>query len=248
MIRLEAIHKTYNRGTAAEVSALSNINLVIAKGEFVTVLGANGSGKSTLLNVLSGSVFPDEGNIYIAGTNVTTLPEYRRSKWIARVFQNPLAGTVSELTIFENFRLAAIRAHPKNLTVGTTPKFRLLVRDKIAGLGLGLENKTDALMGTLSGGQRQALTLLMAVMDDASLVLLDEPTAALDPKTSARIMTLADRIIREHGLTAILVTHNLKDAATYGSRILLMSEGKITKDVARNESTNPDPATLLDWF
>lgn len=248
MIRLQAIHKTFHRGEAAEVHALNNIHLEIKKGEFVILLGANGSGKSTLLNVLSGATLPDQGKIFIADTDVTMLPEFRRSKWISRVFQNPLAGTVSELTILENFRLAAIRAHPKKLIVGSTGKFRLQVQDKIAGLNLGLENKVDALMGTLSGGQRQALTLLMAVMDDAALLLLDEPAAALDPKTSVTIMKLAEKIIREHQLTAILVTHNLKDAAMYGSRILLMSEGNITKDVARNESINPDAGTLFEWF
>ncbi len=248
MIELQSIHKSFHRGEAAEVRALNNINLQFKKGEFVIVLGANGSGKSTLLNVLSGTTLPDEGKITIDSTDITMLPEFRRSKWISRVFQNPLAGTVSELTILENFRLAAIRAHPKKLILGSTGRFRSLVRDKIAGLNLGLENKVEALMGTLSGGQRQALTLLMAVMDDAALLLLDEPAAALDPKTSVTIMQLAEKIIREHQLTAILVTHNLKDAAMYGSRIVLMSEGSITKDVLKNETSHPDAVSLFEWF
>lgn len=248
MIRLEHISKVFNAGTVAEVVALKEINLAIKKGEFVTLIGSNGSGKSTLLNLLAGSVVPDTGKIYINTTEVSNLAEHRRSKWIARVFQNPLAGTAAELSILENFRLASIRSKPKSLAVGTNSAFRKHVRDKIGTLGLGLENKLNQDMGTLSGGQRQALTILMSVMDDAELLLLDEPTAALDPKTSELIMNLADQLIRDHQLTAILVTHQLRDIPVYGSRVIQMAGGAVSRDIAGSEKAALKLADIYSWF
>jgi len=248
MIRLEHVTKIFNAGTAGEITALKEIHLTIQKGEFVSLIGSNGSGKSTLLNVLAGSVKADNGKIFIGENEVSRLAEYQRSRWIARVFQNPLAGTASELSILENFRLATIRTQSKTLKVGTGAAFRKLVTDKIADLGLGLENKLDQSIGTLSGGQRQALTLLMAVMDDAELLLMDEPTAALDPKTATLVMTLANRIIQDHKLTAILITHNLKDALAFGSRLVMMKEGVIEKDVIKSENKSLELTDLLQLF
>lgn len=248
MIRLEHINKVFNAGTASEVVALKDINLTINKGEFVTMIGSNGSGKSTLLNLVAGTVMPDTGKIFLGATEVTLLPEHRRGKWIARVFQNPMAGTASELSILENFRLAAIRTRPKTVRYGTTASFRTLVKDKIAGLGLGLENKIDQPMGTLSGGQRQALTLLMAVMDDAQILLLDEPAAALDPRTADLIMKIADNLIHEFHLTAILVTHNLKDAIQYGTRIVQMQEAVVIRDITKSENLNLTLKGVYEWF
>lgn len=248
MIRLEHITKVFNAGTAGELTALNDIHLTISKGEFVSLIGSNGSGKSTLLNVLAGTIKADKGKIFIGENEVSRLAEYQRSRWIARVFQNPLAGTASELSILENFRLSAIRTQSKTLNIGTGVAFRKLITDKIAGLGLGLENKLDQPMGNLSGGQRQALTLLMAVMDDVELLLMDEPTAALDPKTAALVMTLANRIIREHKLTAILITHNLKDALAFGSRLLMMKEGVVEKDIIKSENKTLELKDLLELF
>ena len=248
MIKFQDISKIYNSGTEGEVAALNAINLSVQPGEFVVMLGANGSGKSTLLNILSGSTFPDKGKIFVRENDITNLAEHLRCKWIARVFQNPLAGTASDLSVLENFRLAALRTKRKSLAVGTGKNFRELVKERIADLGLGLENKMDQRMGTLSGGQRQALTLLMAVMDEADILLLDEPTAALDPRTSALIMKIANELISKFNLTAILVTHNLKDAVNYGTRIIQMSDGVVTRDVQKAEQLNLTTNVMIEWF
>jgi putative ABC transport system ATP-binding protein len=181
MIEFRNVNKTFNKGQPSEVIALKDINLVINKGEFVVIIGSNGSGKTTLLNVLSGAETCSSGNILINGIDTTTLPEYKRSLWIARVFQNPMSGTAPDLSILDNFRLAAIRTSPKKLRIGVNDKFRNEVQEKIASLSMNLEDKLDMPMGALSGGQRQALTLLMSVMDKTDILLLDEPAAALDP-------------------------------------------------------------------
>ncbi len=248
MIQLKQICKNFYSGTANEISALSNINLTINRGEFVILVGVNGSGKSTLLNLLAGSVLADSGKIFFGKDEVTSLPEYKRSQYISRVFQNPLAGTASDLSVLENFRLAAIRTKSKTLTIGTNNAFKNTIQAKIAELGLGLENKLDRDMGTLSGGQRQALTLLMSVMDDAEILLLDEPTAALDPKTAALIMNIADTIISKFNLTAILVTHNIKDAVNYGSRIIQMKAGVVERDVIKRDVSSLTTNKVYEWF
>ena len=235
MIELRQVHKIFNRGKANQV-------------EFLVIVGSNGSGKTTLLNLVAGSILPSSGSISINETDVTKLPEYKRSEWIARVFQNPLSGTAPDLSIIDNFRLAAIRTQPKVLTIGVNPNFKSQVKDKIASLGMGLENKTEQLMGTLSGGQRQALTLLMSVMDSCKVLLLDEPTAALDPRSAEIVMKTAERLVNEFGLTAILVTHNLKDAFTYGNRIIQMAEGKVIKDFGENGKSALKQNDLFDWF
>jgi putative tryptophan/tyrosine transport system ATP-binding protein len=248
MIKVNNVHKIFNTGKANQVNAVNGISLDVKAGEFVVIVGANGSGKTTLLDMVAGSVLPNSGSIEIDGQNVTKLPDYRRSQWIARVFQNPMSGTAADLSILDNFRLAAIRTRPKGLTIGINETFRNQVKEKIATLGMGLENKTEQPMGTLSGGQRQALTLLMSVMDSCKVLLLDEPTAALDPRSAQLVMRTADELIRDYRLTAILITHNLKDAFNYGNRIILMTEGLIVKDLDAPHKAALKQNDLFDWF
>lgn len=248
MIDIRNVHKVFNRGKANQVDATNGVDLKIEEGQFLVIVGSNGSGKTTLLNLVAGSVLPTSGSIYIDGNDVSHLHDYDRSKWIARVFQNPLSGTAPDLSILDNFRLAAIRTKPKGLGIGIDPKFKSEVKEKIAMLGMGLENKTEQLMGTLSGGQRQALTLLMSVMDTCKVLLLDEPTAALDPKSASIVMETADKLVKDFGLTAILVTHNLKDAFSYGNRIIQMVEGKISRDLEAEKKSALKQNELFAWF
>jgi putative tryptophan/tyrosine transport system ATP-binding protein len=248
MIGLENVHKTFNRGKANQVNAINGVDLHVAEKEFLVIVGANGSGKTTLLNLISGSELAGSGSIRIDGNDVTKLPDYRRSQWIARVFQNPLSGTAPDLSILDNFRLAAIRTKAKGLSVGVTESFKKQVKEKIATLGMGLENKIEQPMGTLSGGQRQALTLLMSVMDSCKLLLLDEPTAALDPRSAEVVMKTADKLVKDFGLTAVLVTHNLKDAFVYGNRIIQMAEGKIKRDLDQQKKSALKQNDLFEWF
>jgi putative ABC transport system ATP-binding protein len=248
MINLKNVHKTFNRGKANQVDAIRGISMHVEEKEFLVIIGSNGSGKTTLLNLVAGSVLPNSGSIHIDGSNVTKLPEYRRSRWIARVFQNPLSGTAPDLSILDNFRLAAIRSKAKGLSIGINEQFKIQVKEKIATLGMGLENKIEQPMGTLSGGQRQALTLLMSVMDTCKVLLLDEPTAALDPRSAEMVMKTADNLVKDFGLTAILITHNLKDAFNYGNRVIQMAEGTIIKDLDRHEKSALKQNDLFDWF
>ena len=229
MIELNNINYTFQKGTANETKALSEINLTIKSGEFVVLIGSNGSGKSTLMNSLAGTIIPDSGKILVDGADATNLPEHKRCKWIARLFQNPLLGTAPDLSVLENFRLASLRTKQKGLQIGTGKKFRKEVAEHVGALGLDLEKKLDQPVGTLSGGQRQAMTLSMAVMDEAKILLMDEPTAALDPKTSEVFMKLAKRVIEERKLTCILITHQLKDALNYGNRLIQLIEGKVIR-------------------
>ncbi len=248
MIDIKHITKVFNKGKVNEVTALRDVSLHINKGEFVVMIGSNGSGKSTLLNMVAGSEFCSEGTITINNVDVTTLHDYERSKWMARVFQNPFNGTAPDLTILDNFRLAALRAQPKKLSIGTNAAFKKTVQDKIAMLGMGLENKTNQAMGSLSGGQRQALTLLMSVMDHTEILLLDEPTAALDPRSAQAVLTLADTLVKEYNLTALFVTHNLKDAHQYGNRLVQMQEGKVLRDITGDEKRSMPLTTMFEWF
>jgi putative ABC transport system ATP-binding protein len=248
MIKISEVYKTYNQGQVSEVKALNGINLDIAEGDYTVIVGSNGSGKSTLLNIIAGSVLSTSGIIMLDNEDITRLPDHQRSKWLARVFQNPLSGTASGLSIIDNFRLAAIRTQPKGLKIGISDQFAKQVRDKIATLGLGLEDKINQQMGTLSGGQRQALTLLMSVMDNCKVILLDEPTAALDPRSANVVMQTADSIIKEFNLTAILITHNLKDAYTYGNRLIQMGEGQIIRDLNTAEKEILQQNHLFEWF
>ena len=248
MIAIDHIHKIFNKGKANQVDAINGIDLKINDGEFLVIVGSNGSGKTTLLNLVAGSVLPSAGTISIDGNDVSDMPDYKRSEWIARVFQNPVSGTASDLSIIDNFRLAAIRTKPKGLSVGVDDAFKKLVKDKISTLGMGLENKTEQAMGTLSGGQRQALTLLMSIMDSCKVLLLDEPTAALDPRSAEVVMKTADKLIKDFKLTSILITHNLKDAYNYGTRIIQMSEGLVLKDVDTAHKAKLKQTDLFDWF
>lgn len=248
MIRLASVYKTFNKGLPNQVDAIKGINLNINIGEYVIIVGSNGSGKTTLLNLVAGSILPTNGSIGIDNNDVSKLAEYRRSQWIARVFQNPLSGTAPDLSILDNFRLAALRTQPKGFRIGINDPFKALVKDKIALLGMGLEHKTGQLMGSLSGGQRQALTLLMSVMDTCKILLLDEPAAALDPRSAELVMQTADRLIREFQLTAILVTHNLKDAYTYGTRIIQMAGGQVLHDLDQNKKAALSQHDLFGWF
>lgn len=248
MIELNHITKIFNRGQVNEVTALQDVSLQIAEGEFLVLIGANGSGKTTLLNVISGAVLPSAGTIRINGEDITRLPEHQRSRWVARVFQNPLAGTAPDLSILDNFRLAALRTRPKRLVIGINERFKGEVRDKIAGLGLGLENKLQQPIGSLSGGQRQALTLLMSVMDHTDILLLDEPTAALDPKSAETVMQTAERLIREYQLTTVLITHNLRDAHRHGKRLIQMAGGQVARDLGATEKAGLRVEEMYGWF
>lgn len=248
MIQLQQISKTFNRGSTNEVRALSDINLFMQTGDFLVLIGSNGSGKSTLLQALAGSISVDSGAVRIEDKEVTHLKDFERSQWIARIFQNPLSGTAPDLTVIDNFRLAALRTRSKPIRTGTTPVFIKEVKEKIEMLGMGLETKLDQPMGTLSGGQRQALTLIMAVMDKTKILLLDEPTAALDPKSAHTLMQKANAIIKEFNITALLVTHALKDAHQFGNRLIQMEEGKIIRDLNADQKKSLTLPEVLQWF
>jgi putative ABC transport system ATP-binding protein len=248
MIHIKKISKIYNKGNEDEVSALKDVSIEIPQGEFVGIIGTNGSGKSTMLNLLLGTQSPTQGNIIINNNDITALPEYKRSKWISMVFQNPAHGTAPELSILENFRLASLRARKKKLSIGINDDFRKTVEEKVASLGMGLEKKLEQPMGSLSGGQRQALTLLMGVMDKTDILLMDEPTAALDPKSSQVVMQLADKINKELGITIVLVTHSMKDALQYGNRLLMFHGGTILRDLNGMDKSQLQLSNLQEWF
>jgi len=248
MISLQHITKVFNKGKVNEVPALKDVSLQIKEGEFVVMIGANGSGKTTLLNIIEGAEMPTGGSVEINGTDVTALPEYKRSRWVARVFQNPYNGTAPDLTILDNFRLAALRTQQKKLSIGINTAFRKKVQEKIEMLGMGLENKINQPIGSLSGGQRQALTLLMSTMDHTDILLLDEPTAALDPKSAQVVLNLANKLIKDFGLTALFVTHNLNDAQQYGNRLVQMREGKIARDLNAEAKEKLLLQDMYGWF
>ncbi len=248
MISLERIRKIYNKGKVNEVTALDDLSLQIGKSEFVVIVGINGSGKTTLLNIIEGAQMPTNGSISINGIDVTRFPEFKRSRWVARVFQNPNNGTAPDLTILDNFRLAALRTQGKKLTIGINTAFKKKVQEKIVTLGMGLENKINQPMGNLSGGQRQALTLLMSVMDNTDILLLDEPTAALDPRSALIVLNLADKLNKDFGITTMLITHNLKDAQQYGTRLIQLYEGKIVRDINTETKAKLTLQDIYEWF
>ncbi|UCD80135.1 MAG: ATP-binding cassette domain-containing protein [Desulfobacterales bacterium] len=227
MIKLEGIRKTFKAGTIDEKIAINGIDLHIPEGDFVTVIGSNGAGKSTLLNLISGTVEPDAGEIYLDGNQVTRLPEHKRSKYLGRIFQDPLLGTAAAMTIEENLAMADLRGQPRGLRWGVAKTRRDFYQDRLKMLELGLENRLKESVSLLSGGQRQSLTLLMATLSLPKLLLLDEHTAALDPKTAQRVMELTDRIIRENNLTTIMVTHNMNQAIRYGNSMIMLHEGRV---------------------
>lgn len=248
MIQLNDISRIFNPDQVNEVMALKEVTLEIKRGEFVCLIGSNGSGKTTLLNVISGAVRPSKGKVYLHGEDATSLPEHKRSRWIARVFQNPLGGTAPDLSVLDNFRLAALRTSKKTLKIGINGAFKEKVRARIAELGLGLEDKVQQPMGTLSGGQRQALTLLMSTMDHTDILLLDEPTAALDPRSAEVVLQTAQRIIDEYDLTTVFITHNLQDALKYGNRLIQMKNGKIERDLDTTAKSQLQLQEVYQWF
>ena len=231
MLELNHIYKTFNAGTVNEKRALNDLCLTMNDGDFVTVIGGNGAGKSTMLNAVAG-VWPiDMGKILIDGRDITRLPEHKRAKYIGRVFQDPMMGTAATMGIDENLALARRRGQPRTLRTGISAKERAEFRELVKTLDLGLEDRMTSKVGLLSGGQRQAITLLMATLQKPRLLLLDEHTAALDPKTAAKVLALSDRIVHENNLTTLMITHNMKDAIRYGNRLIMMYEGRIIYDV-----------------
>ena len=246
MISLTNISKTFQKPD--NISVFNNLNLDLKVGDFAIVIGSNGSGKSTLLNLLSGTLKADSGSITLDGKEISGLSDFRRSKWISKIFQNPLAGTAPELSILENFRLASLRTKSKGFSIGTNESFRKIAKEKLSILNLGLENKLDQKVGSLSGGQRQSLSLLMAIADDTKLLLLDEPTAALDPKTSDLVMNIAEKVISENKLTALLVTHQLKHVLQFGNRIIHLKEGQIVKDFKKDVDNKLSLPEVYGWF
>lgn len=248
MLEMTDVSKTFNAGTINEKKALIDIRLNLNAGDFVTVIGGNGAGKSTLLNLIAG-VFPcDRGSIVLDGTDLTRQPEYVRAKLLGRVFQDPMRGTASEMGIEENLAMAYRRGKKRTLRWGITGKERELYHERLKKLGLGLEDRMSSKVGLLSGGQRQALTLLMATLQKPKLLLLDEHTAALDPRTAKNILVLTGEIVAEDHLTALMVTHNMRDAIRYGNRLIMMDEGRIIYDIAGEEKRNLKVEDLLEKF
>ena len=248
MLKVQNIFKTFNAGTVNEKVALRGLNLELKPGDFVTVIGGNGAGKSTLLNSVAGVFGVDEGKILIDGVDVTHLPEYKRAKYIGRVFQDPMMGTAANMQIEENLALAARRGMPRTLKIGITKSEREEYREKLKILDLGLEDRMTAKVGLLSGGQRQALTLLMATLQKPKLLLLDEHTAALDPKTAAKVLDATEKIISKDNLTTLMITHNMRDAIAHGNRLVMMYDGRIVVDVSGEEKKNLTVEQLLNLF
>ena len=248
MLTLKNVRKTFNKGTINEKKALNGINLHLDSGDFVTIIGGNGAGKSTTLNMIAG-VYPiDSGKIEINGINVSRQPEYARAKYIGRVFQDPMRGTAAGMEIVENMALAYRRGQKRGLSWGVTAKEREIFHDALKRLGLGLEDRMSSKVGLLSGGQRQALTLLMATLKKPELLLLDEHTAALDPKTAYKVLSLTEEIISEQHLTALMVNHNMKDAIQIGNRLIMMHEGRVIYDVKGEEKKKLQIEDLLHKF
>lgn len=248
MLELHNICKTFNANTVNEKKVFDGLNLTLKPGDFVTVIGGNGAGKSTMLNIAAGAYAPDEGTIKIDGVDVTHLPEYKRAKYIGRVFQDPRMGTATDMWVEENMAIADRRGLRRGLRWSITNKDRERYKKELALLDLGLEDRLSTKMGLLSGGQRQAVTLLMAAMKKPKLLLLDEHTAALDPKTAAKVLEITDKLITENQLTALMVTHNMKDAIEHGNRLIMMNAGRIIIDVSGEEKKKLTVETLLAAF
>jgi putative ABC transport system ATP-binding protein len=248
MLEIKGIWKTFNAGTVNEKQALRGVSLTLKDGDFCTVIGGNGAGKSTMLNAVAGTWAVDEGSISIGGADVTHLPEHKRAAYIGRVFQDPMMGTAPSMQIIENLALAARRGQRRGLRWGITREEKTRYQDMLQKLDLGLEDRLTSKVGLLSGGQRQALTLLMASLKKPRLLLLDEHTAALDPKTAAKVLALSDKIVAESRLTTMMVTHNMKDAIQHGNRLIMMYDGKIVIDVSGEEKKKLTVPQLLELF
>ncbi len=248
MLKITDLHKTFNPGTVNAKTALDGLNLHLKDGDFVTVIGGNGAGKSTLLNAIAGVWHPDQGTIEIDGIDVTNMPEYKRAAYLGRVFQDPMKGTSPDMEIAENLAIAARRGTKRRFVWGVRKAEREIYREMLADLELGLEDRLSAKVGLLSGGQRQAVTLLMATLQRPKLLLLDEHTAALDPKTAAKVLELTDKIVGEHKLTTLMITHNMKDAITHGNRLIMMHEGHVVVDVSGEDKKKLTVEDLLGLF
>ena len=248
MLEISNISKTFNAGTANEKVVFEGLSLTLNEGDFVTVIGGNGAGKSTMLNLVAGVYPVDGGHIKIDGHDVTKLPEHKRAKYIGRVFQDPRMGTATDMWLEDNLAIAECRGTRRGLGWSLKPSNRARYREMLRELDLGLENRLSTKMGQFSGGQRQAVTLLMATMRKPHLLLLDEHTAALDPKTAAKVLEITDRIVTENKLTTLMVTHNMKDAITHGNRLIMMNAGKIILDISGEEKKNLTVEMLLDAF
>lgn len=248
MLEIKHISKTFNPGTINEKVALNDLSLTLKDGDFVTVIGGNGAGKSTLLNAIAGVWKPDSGSIMIDGIDITFMPEHKRAKFLGRVFQNPMTGTAANMQIVENLSLAKRRGKKRGLAWGIRKEERAEYTKLLSALDLGLEDRLTTKVGLLSGGQRQAITLLMASMNQPKLLLLDEHTAALDPKTAAKVLEITDRIVSENQLTTVMITHNMKDAITHGNRLIMMHEGHIIVDVEGEEKRKLTVEQLLSLF
>ena len=248
MLDLIDVRKTFNPKTVNEKVALDGVTLHLNDGDFVTIIGGNGAGKSTTLNAIAGTWPVDSGAIVIDGADITKLPEHKRAPWLGRVFQDPMTGTAANMQIEENLALAARRGQKRTLRKGITHAEREEYREKLRMLGLGLEDRMTAKVGLLSGGQRQALTLLMATLKKPKLLLLDEHTAALDPRTAAKVLKLSDEIVRRDGLMTMMVTHNMRDAIQYGNRLIMMHEGRVILDIGGEEKKKLTVEMLMEQF
>ncbi|WP_313134440.1 ABC transporter ATP-binding protein [Anaerocolumna sp.] len=248
MLRIENVYKTFNPGTINEKRVLKGLSLHLNPSDFVTIIGGNGAGKSTMLNMIAGVHVPDAGNIILDGINITGMPEYERAKYLGRVFQDPMMGTAANMEIQENLALAFRRGKGRGLKWGISKEEKTKYTEALKILDLGLETRLTSKVGLLSGGQRQALTLLMATLQKPKLLLLDEHTAALDPKTANKVLEITEHIVESNNLTALMVTHNMKNAIQYGNRLIMMHEGKIIYDVSGEEKKNLKVADLLAKF
>ena len=248
MLELSNISLSFNRGSVNQKAALRNVSVSFKPGDFTTIIGSNGAGKSTLLNIIAGVYTPDAGNVSVDGNDITKWPDYKRAKFLGRVFQDPMKGTASNMMIEENLAMAYRRGKKRGLRWGITHKERLLYHDLLKSLGLGLKERLKTKTGLLSGGQRQALTLVMASLVEPKALLLDEHTAALDPKTAQRVLELTEEIVQKYNMTTIMVTHNMKDALRFGDRLLMMHEGKLILDISGQEKKDLKVADLLQMF
>lgn len=248
MLELKGLYKTFNPGTVNEKRAIDGLDLTLENGDFVTIIGGNGAGKSTMLNLIAGAFPVDAGTIRLNGFNLTGLPEHKRARHLGRVFQDPMMGTAATMGIEENLALANRRGKMRLLGAGITADERALFREKLAALDLGLENRLTSKVGLLSGGQRQALTLLMATLKKPDLLLLDEHTAALDPKTADKVLQLTEEIVARDALTTLMVTHNMKHAIQYGNRLIMMDSGRVVVDIRGEEKKNLTVRDLLEKF
>lgn len=248
MLKLSNVNTTFNKGTVNERKALKNMNLNVEAGDFVTVIGSNGAGKSTLMNAICGSYQVDSGHVYLDGKDITRLKEHQRAKYIGRLFQDPLKGTAPNMSIEENLGLAYGRGKKRTLSFGISKKDIAVFKEKLATLGLGLEDRLKTPVGLLSGGQRQALTLMMATIVTPKLLLLDEHTAALDPKTAEKVMEITEKLVKENNITTLMITHNIQNALDYGNKTLVLNQGELLMKIEGSDRENMTTEKLMEMY